>query len=81
MCLIFQVMSSPHPQNKLTERRADMEIMYCRETGRADLHNMNAKLSPKDRACTSYKCSMNTQRMLSFCLSCNAKGKQEIAKQ
>ncbi len=55
LSLIFQVMSSPHPPNRLTEWRRDVELIYCGETGRADLHKMNAKLSPKDGAHTPYK--------------------------
>lgn len=33
--------------NKLAGWRGDMELIYCRETGRADLHKMNAKPSPQ----------------------------------
>lgn len=41
--------------NKLTEWRRDVELIHCRETGRADLHKINAELSPKDRPCSLYK--------------------------
>lgn len=76
------MMSSPQPLNKLTQWRRDVELIYCGETGRADLHKMNAKLSPKDRACTSYKRSnlpAYAHSWTVFLLQC--KRKQEITKQ
>lgn len=67
--LSSDVMASP---NKLTECRRDVELIHCSETGRADLHKISAKLSPKAEhaLCTN---TVIFPLILGLYLCCNAK--------